>query len=224
MKDGTVAATPLLQRSFQCPYCQVKRALKQYLTMHLQAKHGQPRREARLYSLKVECKESATHLLECPSLRELRKRHGMGILKGGELFFGAQLASFLRELFKLENPSVYTPDEPQLKPARAVKRHSSPTELDTTYSRSAAVKLIGVCASRGMRKRARETDSPSKAICFNVPLDEARMGSGLRSPSPAGLRSQGGSRESRAVWQDEKRNEKRKDGTSFLCTKYAVKQ
>ncbi|KAH8609345.1 hypothetical protein ERJ75_001214200 [Trypanosoma vivax] len=42
MKDGTVAVSPLLQRSLQCPYCQMKRAPKQYLTMHLQAKRGQP--------------------------------------------------------------------------------------------------------------------------------------------------------------------------------------
>ncbi|KAG8345374.1 hypothetical protein TRVL_03808 [Trypanosoma vivax] len=39
----------------------MKCALKQYLTMHPQAKHGQPRREARHNSLKVECKESAAH-------------------------------------------------------------------------------------------------------------------------------------------------------------------
>ncbi|KAH8610860.1 hypothetical protein ERJ75_001053000 [Trypanosoma vivax] len=53
MKDGTVAVSPLLQRSLQCPYCPMKCAPKQYLTMHLQAKHGQPRREARHNSLKV---------------------------------------------------------------------------------------------------------------------------------------------------------------------------
>ncbi|KAH8612470.1 hypothetical protein ERJ75_000887100 [Trypanosoma vivax] len=42
-----------------------------------------------------------------------------------------------------------------------------------------------------MRKHVREADSPSKAICFKVPLDEARMGSGLRSTPPAGLQSRG---------------------------------
>ncbi|KAH8617759.1 hypothetical protein ERJ75_000339500 [Trypanosoma vivax] len=112
MKDGTVAPTPLLQRSLQCPYCPMKRALKQYLTMHLQAKHGQPRREARDSSLKVECKGSAAHFLECPSLRELRKKHGLETLKDGELFFSAQLASLLKELFKLKSPPTHTPYEP----------------------------------------------------------------------------------------------------------------
>ncbi|KAH8614563.1 hypothetical protein ERJ75_000676400 [Trypanosoma vivax] len=112
----------------------MKCALKQYLTMHLQAKHDQPRREARHNSLKVGCKESAAHLLECPSLRELRKKHGLETLKDGGLFFSAQLASFLKALFKLESPSAPTPDEPELRPARAVKRHRSPTELDTTCS------------------------------------------------------------------------------------------
>ncbi|KAH8618382.1 hypothetical protein ERJ75_000270300 [Trypanosoma vivax] len=126
MKDGTVAVTPLLQRSLQSTYCPMKCALKQYLTTHPQAKHGQPRREARHNSLKVECRESAAHLLECPSLRGLRKKHILETLKDGELFFSAQLASFLKELFKLESPSAPTPDEPELRPARAVKRHRSP--------------------------------------------------------------------------------------------------
>ncbi|KAH8609047.1 hypothetical protein ERJ75_001261000 [Trypanosoma vivax] len=202
MKDGTVAATRLLQRSLQCPYCPMKCALKQYLTMHLQAKHGQPRREARHNSLNVECKESAAHLLECPSLRELRKKHGLETLKSGELFFSAQLASFLKELFNRESPSAYTPDEPELRPARAVKRHRSPTELDTGYSPSAAAKRIGVCTARAVRKRVRYADSLSKAICLNAPLDEARMGSGLRSTSPAGLQNQGSSREFSAARAD----------------------
>ncbi|KAG8342845.1 hypothetical protein TRVL_06327 [Trypanosoma vivax] len=117
-------------------------------------------------------------------------------MKDGELFFSAQLASFLKELFKLESPSAHTPYEPELRPAPAVKRHRSPAELDTTYPPSAAAKRIGVCTARAMRKRVREADSPSKAICFNAPPDEARMGSGLRSTSPAGLQSQGSSCES----------------------------
>ncbi|KAH8608257.1 hypothetical protein ERJ75_001345500 [Trypanosoma vivax] len=108
MKDGMVAPTPLLQRSPQCPYCPAKRALKQYLTMRLHAKRGQPKREAVHNSLKIDCGESAAHLLECPSLRELRKKRGMGILKEGEVFFSAQLASFLKELFKLETPFCAT--------------------------------------------------------------------------------------------------------------------
>ncbi|KAG8340582.1 hypothetical protein TRVL_08592 [Trypanosoma vivax] len=202
MKDGTVAASPLLQRSLQCPYCPTKCAPKQSLTMHLQVKHGQPRREARHNSLKVECGESAAHLVECPSLRELRKKHGLETLKDGWLFFSAQLASFLKGLFKLESPSAPTPDEPELRPVRAVKRHRSPTELDTAYVPSAAAKRIGVCTARGMRKRVREADSPCKAIFFNVPLDEARMGSLLRSTSPAVLQRQGSSRESSAARAD----------------------
>ncbi|KAH8608365.1 putative Zinc finger C2H2 type [Trypanosoma vivax] len=202
MRDGTVAVSPLLERSLQCPYCPMKCALKQCLTMRLQAKHGQPRWQNRHNSLKVECRESAAHLLVCPSLRELRKRHELETLKDGELFFSAQLASFLKELFKLESPSATTPDESELRPARAVKRHRSPTELDTTYPPSLAAKLIGVCTARVIRKRVREADSPSKAICFNVPLCEVRMGSGLRSTSPAGLQSQGSSRESSAARAD----------------------
>ncbi|KAH8610384.1 hypothetical protein ERJ75_001111000 [Trypanosoma vivax] len=202
MKDGTVAATPLLQRSLQCPYWPVKCALKQCLTMHLQAKRGQPGREARHNSLRVERSESAAHLLECPSLRELRKRHGLETLMDREVFFSAQLASFLKELFKLESPSVPTPDEPELRPSRAIKRHCSPTELDTAYPSSAATKLIGVCTTRAMRKRAREADPPSKAICFKAPLCEARMGSGLCSTFPAGLQSRGSNRESNAARAD----------------------
>ncbi|KAG8342813.1 hypothetical protein TRVL_06361 [Trypanosoma vivax] len=189
MKDGTVAATPLLKRSLQCPYCPMKCALKQSLTMHLQAKHGQPRREAEHNLLKVECKESAAHLLECPSLRELRRKHELETPKDGELFFGGQLASFLKELFKLESPSAPTSDEPELRPAHAVKRHRSPTELNTTYSPSAAAKRIVVWTGRAMRKRVREADPLTKAHCLNVPLDEARMGSGSRSASPAGFQS-----------------------------------
>ncbi|KAG8341702.1 hypothetical protein ERJ75_000476800 [Trypanosoma vivax] len=202
MKDGTVAATPLLQRSLQCPCCPVKCALKQYRAMHLQAKHGRPKREAKHSSLKVECRESAAHLLECPSLRELRKQHGLETLKGGELFFSARLASFLKERFKLASPSIPTPDEPELKPARAVKSHCSPTELDTAYSPSAAAKLIVVCTARAMRKRVREADLSATAICFNVPLDEARKGLGLHSTSPAGLQCRRSSRESSAARAD----------------------
>ncbi|KAH8619479.1 hypothetical protein ERJ75_000170500 [Trypanosoma vivax] len=63
MKDGTVAVSPLLQRPLQCPYCPMKCALKQYLTTPLKAKRGQPRREVRHSSLKVDCRESAAHLL-----------------------------------------------------------------------------------------------------------------------------------------------------------------
>ncbi|KAH8612365.1 hypothetical protein ERJ75_000897400 [Trypanosoma vivax] len=175
---ATIAPVPALHN--EC-------ALRQYLTMRLRAKHGQTSRQAKHNSLKVECRESAAHLLQCPSLQELRKKHGLETMKDGGLFFSAQLASFLKELFKLEIPAAPTPDEPELRPARAVKRHRSPTELDTTYPPSAAAKRIGVCTARAMRKRVREADSPSKAICFSVPLDEARMRSGLRSTSPAVL-------------------------------------
>ncbi|CCD19690.1 hypothetical protein, conserved [Trypanosoma vivax Y486] len=202
MKDGTVAATPLVQRSLQGPYCPMKCALKKYLTMHLQAKHGQPRTEARHNSLKVRCKDSAAHLLECQSLREIRKKHGLETLKNGKLVFSAQLASFLKELFKQESPSAPTPDEPELRRARAVKRHCLPTELGTTYLPSAGTKRIGVCTARGMRKRAREAYSTTKAICLKVPLDEARMGAVLRSTFPAGLQRQGTSRQASAARQD----------------------
>ncbi|KAG8340150.1 hypothetical protein TRVL_09019 [Trypanosoma vivax] len=133
MKDVTAAVSPLLQRSLQCPYCPMKRALKQCLTMHLREKHGQQRGEAVHNLPKVKCRESAAHLLECPSLRERRKKHGLETLKDGELFISAQLASFLSS-FKLESPSAPTHDEPESKPARDVKRHRSPTELDITFS------------------------------------------------------------------------------------------
>ncbi|CCD18836.1 hypothetical protein, conserved [Trypanosoma vivax Y486] len=193
---GTVAPTPLLQRSLQCPYCPTKRALKQCLTMRRQAKHGQPGRQDKHDSLKVENQDSVAQLLGRPSLRELTKKHELESLKEGELFFSAQLASFPQELFKLESPSAHTPGEPELRPARAVKGHHSPTELDTTYPPSAAAKRIGACAARGVRQRDREADSPSKEICFNAPPDEARMGSGLHLTSPAGLQSRGSSRKS----------------------------
>ncbi|KAG8340989.1 hypothetical protein TRVL_08183 [Trypanosoma vivax] len=112
-KGGTVAATPLLQRSLQCPYCPAKCVLEQCLTMHLQAKHGQPRRQAKHNSMKVECKEPAAHLLECQSLRELRRKRGLETPKDGEVFFSCQLTSFLKELFKPASPSALTPDEPE---------------------------------------------------------------------------------------------------------------
>ncbi|KAH8606444.1 hypothetical protein ERJ75_000516200 [Trypanosoma vivax] len=133
-------------------------------------------------------------------------KHELETLKDGELFFSAQLASFLKELFKLESPSEHTADEPKLRPARAVKRHRAPTELDTTYSPSAAAKPIRVCSARARRKRDREADSSAKAICFNVLRGELGMRSGLRSTSPAGLWSQGSGRESSEAGADKKHN------------------
>ncbi|KAH8619890.1 hypothetical protein ERJ75_000127200 [Trypanosoma vivax] len=153
---STVAASPLVQRSFRCSHWPMKCALKQCRAMRLQAKHGQPRREARHNSLKVECKESAAHLLECQSLRELRKKHGLETLKDGVLFFSAQLARFLKELFKLESPSAPTPDEPALGPPRAVKRHRSPAALGDNRSSSPTGCLIGSCAERTARGRVSE--------------------------------------------------------------------
>ncbi|RHW73048.1 hypothetical protein DPX39_040084600 [Trypanosoma brucei equiperdum] len=84
----------------------MKCTLKQFLTMHLQAKQGQLRKENEHYSVKVECKEAAAHLLECPSLQVLKGKHGMETLKDGEVFFSAQLTGFLKELFKLGSPSA----------------------------------------------------------------------------------------------------------------------
>ncbi|CCD12246.1 unnamed protein product [Trypanosoma congolense IL3000] len=176
MKDGTIAVTPLLQRSLQCPYCPMKCALKQYLTIHLQAKHGQRKKESEHNLLKAECEESAAHLLELPSLRGLRKKHGLETRKDGEVFFSAQLASFLKELFKLESPLSPPLDSPKLTPARAVKRHRSPTALDTAYPPSAATTLLEVSDARNLRKRPRAVDSLSTAACFKDFLDEARTG------------------------------------------------
>ncbi|KAG8348103.1 hypothetical protein TRVL_01053 [Trypanosoma vivax] len=104
MKDSTVAVSPLLQRSFQCPYCPVKCSLKQRLTMHLQAKRGQPRREAKHNSLKVERKESAAHLVECPSLRELRKKHGLETLKDGEVVLQCSTGQLLEGTLQAGEP------------------------------------------------------------------------------------------------------------------------
>ncbi|KAG8339007.1 hypothetical protein TRVL_10167 [Trypanosoma vivax] len=61
-----------------------------------------------------------------------------------------------------------------------------------------------------MRKRVREADSLSKAICFNVPLDEARMGSLLHSTPPAGLQWRRSCRESSAARADNNHNEQQK--------------
>ncbi|KAH8609854.1 hypothetical protein ERJ75_001160300 [Trypanosoma vivax] len=136
-----------------------------------------------------------------PKLARVRKKHGLETLKDGELFFSAQLASFLKELFKLESTSAPTPDEPESRPARAVKRHRSPTELDTTYPPSVARSGLG-CALQ----EACESMSGSRfAIQGNLlqsSLDEARMGSGLRSTPPAGLQSRGDGRESSAARAD----------------------
>ncbi|CCD17182.1 unnamed protein product [Trypanosoma congolense IL3000] len=46
-RDGKVAVTPLPAQSPQCPYCPKKCALKMHLTIHLQAKHGQPKKRGR---------------------------------------------------------------------------------------------------------------------------------------------------------------------------------
>ncbi|KAH8614859.1 hypothetical protein ERJ75_000645100 [Trypanosoma vivax] len=116
---GTVATTPLVQRTLQCPCCPMKCALQQCLAMHRQAKHSQPRRQSKQNSLKVECQDSVAQLLRRPSLRELREKHELETLKDGELFSRAQLPSFLKELFKLESPNANTPDEQELRPARA---------------------------------------------------------------------------------------------------------
>ncbi|KAH8611450.1 hypothetical protein ERJ75_001007200 [Trypanosoma vivax] len=130
--------------------------------MRLQAKHGQPRREAEHKSLRVECKASVAHL-ECLSLQELRKKHGLETSKNGWVFFSAQLASFLKELFKLASPSAHTPDEQESRPGRAVKRHRSPTVLDTALLSSVEKKLIEVRPARAMGKRVREADFVNKS-------------------------------------------------------------
>ncbi|CCD11847.1 unnamed protein product [Trypanosoma congolense IL3000] len=115
------------------PTLPMKCALKQYLTIHLQAKHGQRKKESEHNLLKAECEESAAHLLECTSSREIKKKHRLETLWDGGVFFSAQLAGFLKELFKLESPLIPPLDSPKLKQARAVNRHRSPTALDTTY-------------------------------------------------------------------------------------------
>ncbi|KAG8342889.1 hypothetical protein TRVL_06272 [Trypanosoma vivax] len=150
MKADTLSATPLLQRSLQCPYCPMKCALKQSLTVHLEAKNGRPIRQTRNTSLKEEYKESEAHLLECPSLRDEREHSGLENVREGELFFSAELATFLQELFTLAEPSKTPTDEPETKPTRAVKRHRSPTQLETNCSPSAAAKHIWVCTARAI--------------------------------------------------------------------------
>ncbi|KAG8343594.1 hypothetical protein ERJ75_001515300 [Trypanosoma vivax] len=130
--------------------------------MHLQTWRSQTSRQTDYNSLKVEYKDTAAHLLEWPSLRELTEKQELDTLKQGELFFSAQLASFPQPLFNIETTSAPTPDEPGLRPARAVKRHRSPTDLDTTYHPSVAAKRIGVRAAKGMRKHVLETDALSK--------------------------------------------------------------
>ncbi|KAG8340172.1 hypothetical protein TRVL_08998 [Trypanosoma vivax] len=215
MKDGMVEVTPLLQRSLQCPYCPMKCALKKHLTMHLQARHGQPKREAKHNSLKVECSESVAHL-ECPSLRELRNKHGLETRKDAEVFVGAQLASFLKELFKLENPSAHAPDEQQSKPVQGVEKHRFATERDATYSPSLAEKRIGACTARGMRKRSRESDLLTKAICSNVSVCEARVGTRFRLTSPCGLQNRSSIRKSSATQTEYKHNKQKEMLLSWI--------
>ncbi|KAH8606296.1 hypothetical protein ERJ75_001533100 [Trypanosoma vivax] len=74
--------------------------------MRRQAKHGQPGRQDKHDSLKVEYQDSVAQLLGRPSLRELTQTNELETLKDGELFFSAQLASFPQELFKLESQSA----------------------------------------------------------------------------------------------------------------------
>ncbi|KAG8340648.1 hypothetical protein TRVL_08528 [Trypanosoma vivax] len=180
----------------------MKCALKQCLTMHRHAKQNQPRRQATHNSPKEKCKESAAHLLECPSLRELRMQHGLETLKDGELFAGAQLASFVKELFKQEISSGPTPDEPKSEPASSHEAASLTNGHGYHPLHLCESEADGLRTARGKRKRVRLTDPSSKEICVNVPLDEARMGSGLCSMVAFGLRKQGACRETTALRAD----------------------
>ncbi|KAH8608518.1 hypothetical protein ERJ75_001300100 [Trypanosoma vivax] len=198
MKDGTAAATPLPKRWLRCPCYPAKRVLEKCLAMHLQAEHGQARREAEDNLLMVECEEFAAHLLGCPNLRELRKRHRLQTLKNEELFFSAQLARLLKELFELARPSAHKTDEPALRPARSIKRHRLVIMADTAYCFSSAAKLIWMCVARVVRKRAREADSSPKALCINAFVSETRVGFGLCSTSPGGFQNQDSYRDSGA--------------------------
>ncbi|KAH8606756.1 hypothetical protein ERJ75_001480700 [Trypanosoma vivax] len=147
MKDGTAAETPLPQRSLRCPCCPAKRVLEQCLAMHLQAKRGQPRREqAQLAEGGVRGVCGAPPGV--PKLARVKEEAGLQTLKGGELFFGAQLASFLKELFEPARPSAHKTDEPELRPARSVKSHCLPTVTDAAHCSSAAAKLIRMCVAR----------------------------------------------------------------------------
>ncbi|KAH8607654.1 hypothetical protein ERJ75_001391600 [Trypanosoma vivax] len=134
-----------------------------------------------------------------PKLARAKEKARNGNPEGRGVVLQCSTGQLLEGALHAREPIRPTPDEPESKPARAVKRHRSPTELYTAYSPSAAAKRIGVCTARGMRKRVREADSPSKAICFNVPLCEAKMGSRLCSTSSTGPQRHRSSCESIAV-------------------------
>ncbi|CCD16832.1 hypothetical protein, unlikely [Trypanosoma congolense IL3000] len=130
------------------------------------------------------------------------KKHGLETPKEreGEIFFSAQLASFLKELFKPESPWSPPLDSSELKQTRAVRRHRSPTVCDTLLlPPSAATKLIGVSDARNLRKRPRAVDSLSKEVFFESSLDEGRTGLLWSSAIYRGFKNHRGSRQCRAA-------------------------
>ncbi|KAH8612854.1 hypothetical protein ERJ75_000844100 [Trypanosoma vivax] len=184
-KDGTVEVSLLLQRSLRCLCCPMRCALKACLTMNLWSSNGRTRREARHNSMKEESKEIATHLLGCPSLREPGRKKQLEDLGSVGFVVQCSTGSFLKKIFKLESTVAAAADEAESRTARAEKKHRSTEGMDITYPISATAKRVGECDAKGMRHRFREEDSTTRVICPAVPLCEARMVLGLRSPLPS---------------------------------------
>ncbi|CCD16020.1 hypothetical protein, unlikely [Trypanosoma congolense IL3000] len=82
MKDESVVITLTMRHTLQCWHGPMKCEREQCLTtMHLQARHRQPRKEVEHNALKAMRQESAAYLLVCQTLFPLRQRHGLECLK-----------------------------------------------------------------------------------------------------------------------------------------------
>ncbi|KAH8608203.1 hypothetical protein ERJ75_001332600 [Trypanosoma vivax] len=88
----------------------------------------------------------------------------------------------------------------RVRPKRKVMR----TEAQAQGAGSVSLESARGVGGKRPRKRpwVREAASLTKAICFKVPLCEARAGSRWRSASPAGLQNRRGSGESSASQEE----------------------
>ncbi|CCD12175.1 unnamed protein product [Trypanosoma congolense IL3000] len=134
MKDESMVITLTMRHTLQCWHGPMKCEREQCLTtMHLQAKHRQPRKEVEHNALKAMRQESSAHMLVRPSLLLLRQRHDLECLKEEQVYRSEPLARSLADLFKLKgfhDPTSYSLVE---KRTQAMKRGRWP---DLLYSPS----------------------------------------------------------------------------------------
>ncbi|CCD11603.1 unnamed protein product [Trypanosoma congolense IL3000] len=191
MKDEFVVFTLTMHHTLQCWHGPMKCEREQCLTtMHLQAKHSQPKEGVEHNALKAMRQESAAYLLVCQTLFPLRQKHGLECLKEEQVYHSEPLARSLADLFKLKgfhDPTSYFPVE---KPNQAVRRGRSPDLLEVP-SPSAQFLVVRVVSHKDVKNAF-----TLQAVCFTILLEEARTGPALRSVFPAGLRNAENSRAS----------------------------